>query len=375
MARCLAAVALAWLTATSAAAAERVVLDYTAVGEFIQPNYYTNCGVSVGAFIDGNLATFADMNLNAAFGGPGIGVEGGNDGSFDAGEVLLFEFFDDVTGLPVTATQISYAASVAPGASDGDAVPAELSIEAFGLGSTSLGVEAFSGTGEQSVSGAFGGVPISRLAMTASPDAVWIERIAYLPAPGTVIQVQWTFGGALEAEQIELCGVRLDGSNTLATGEASTPGGAGVAVLGGFGGGQPNRTIDSGETLEVAFAEPANGVSYHRSSLFYVTIVGGDEFDLAAFGDGDVPLGSAHLLTDASDIGVSPLFGNVPLSRFVIETDPDGQDGQQLGSVTFQAPEPGGVVSGLAALACAAGLATRRGTPTTRPRPRSGRPG
>jgi hypothetical protein len=356
MARCLAGWALAWLTATSAVAVERVVLDYTAVGEFVEPFYYGNCGVSAGAFIDAALTTFADMNVNAAFGGPGIGVEGGNDGSFDAGEALLFQFVDDVTGLPVTATEISYAASVAPGVSDGDAVPAELSIEAFGQGNDSLGVEAFSGTGEQSVSAAFGGVPIESLVLTASPDAVRIERIGYLPAPGTAIRVQWTFGGALEAEQLELCGVRLDGSNTLATGEESTPGGPGVGVLGGFGGGQPDRTIDSGETLEVAFAEPASGVSYHRSSFFYVTVVGGDEFDLAAFGAADVPLGSAHLLTDAGDIGVSPLFGNAPLSRFVIETDPDGQDGQQLGSVTFRAAEPSGVAGVLAALASTAML-------------------
>jgi hypothetical protein len=253
---------------------------------------------------------------------------------------------------------------VAPGSTDGDAVPAELLVEAFGPGSVSLGVEAFSGAGERSVSSAFAGAPIERL-VVAAVDSVWIEGIAYTPAPGTSIRVEWPYGGAYEREQIELCGVTLTGSNTLTVGGLGAPGGGGVGVQEGFGGGQPNSTIDSGETLEVALPEPASGVSYHRSSFFYVTVVGGDEFDLEAFDAADASLGSVHLLTDLSDVEVSQLFGNAPISRFVIETDPDGQDGQQLGWVTFQVPEPCAGASLLAALASAAALGRR--APRSRP--------
>ena len=349
MAQCLAGAALVWLAATSGAASARVLLDYTTVGEFSEPFSYYNCGIAVRGS--------AEMNVNASFGGSGIAVDGGNNGSFDGGETLTFQFLDDVAGEQVTATEVSYVASDAPGLSDGDAVSAELSIEAFGPGNVSLGVQAFSGTGEQSVSPAFGGMPIESFVMTASPDAVRIERIAYLPAPSTAITVQWPYGGAYQRAQIDLCGLTLSGSNTLSVGGLGAAGGGGVGVVGGVGGGQPDKTIDTGETLEVAFAEPATGVTYHRSSFFYVTVAGGDEFNLAAFGAGDVSLGSERLLTDASDIGVSQLFGGAPLSRFVIEASPGGTDGQQLGSVSLLVPEPGPAASGFAALASAAGLA------------------
>lgn len=261
MARGLATAVLAWLAATGAAANGRVVLDYTLVGEFSEPFFYNNCGVGVQGS--------NDLNVNAALGGPGIAVEGGNAGSFDGGETLSFRFFDDVAQELVTATQVSYVASVAPGTSDGDAVPAELSIEAFGPGTVSLGVEPFSGTGEQSVSAAFGGAPIESFVMTASPDSVRIERIAYAPAPGTAIEVQWTFGGAYQREVIELCDLTLSGSNTL-------------SVLGLSGGG--------------------------------VGVADGVVFDLVAFGAQDVPLGSVPLTTPSTEVGVSEL-SPAPRSR------------------------------------------------------------
>jgi hypothetical protein len=118
--------------------------------------------------------------------------------------------------------------------------------------------------------------------------------------------------------------------------------------------------IDSGETLEVAFAETATGVAYHQSSNLFVTLVGGVEFDLEAFDAGDASLGTEHLLTDVTDIDVSALFGDVAISRFVIEASPGGTDGQQLGSVTFAVPEAGRVASGLAGLGSAVALARRR---------------
>jgi hypothetical protein len=346
MVRGLAVAALAWLAATPAAA--RVVLDYTTVGEFSEPFTYYNCGIGVRGS--------AQINVNASSGGPGIAVAGGNDGSFDSGETLAFQFWDDVSQVQVTATDVSYVASVAPGPSDGDAVPAELSIEAFGQGNVSLGVQAFSGTSEQSISAAFGGAPIESFVMTASPDSARIERIAYAPAPGTAITVQWANAGAYQGGQIETCGLTLSGSNTLNVGGLGAPGGGGVGVVGGTGGGQPDQTIDTGETLEVAFAEPASAVAYHMSSSFYVTVAGGVAFDLAAFGAQDVPLGTVHLKTELTSVDVSPLFSDTPLSRFVIESSPGGSDGQQLGSVSF-VPEPARAAGELAALACALGLA------------------
>jgi hypothetical protein len=214
--------------------------------------------------------------------------------------------------------------------------------------------------GERSISAAFGGEAIESFVMSAI-DPVRIEGIAYEPAPGMGILVQWTNGGAYQGAQFALCGVTLTGSNTLTVGGIVAPvAGGGVGVLGGLAGGQPNRTIDTGETLEVAFAEPATGVAYHRSSFFFLNVAGGDEFDLEAFDAADVSLGSEHLLTDSSDIDVSAPFGNEALSRFVIETDPDGQDGQQFGSVSFQVPEPGSLASGFAGLGSAAGLARFR---------------
>lgn len=348
VARRLAGAALVWLAATATPASGRVVLDYTTVGEFSEPFSYYNCGIGVQGS--------AEMNVNASFGGPGIAVDGGDNGSFDGGETLTFQFLDVVAG-QVTASDVSYVVSDVPELSDGDAVPAELSIEAFGSGHVSLGVHAFSGTGEQSVSAAFGGMPIESFVMTASADAIRIERIAYVPAPGTAMTVEWTYGGAYQGQQLELCGVTLLGSNTLTVGGLSDPGSGGVGVEGGVGGNQPDRTIDTGETLQVAFAQPVAGVVYHRSSFFYLTVAGGDAFDLVAFGAGDESLGSEHLVTDASDIDVAQLFGAVPLARFAIETSPGGTDGQQLGSVSFLVPEPGRTASGLTALASAAGLA------------------
>lgn len=348
VARFLPAAALAWLGATASAASSRVVLDYTSVGEFSERFTYSNCGVGVRGS--------DDMNVNAASGGPGIAVAGNEAGSFDGGETLTFEFWDDVADERVTATEVAYVASVAPGTSDGDAVPAELSIEAFGPGNVSLGVHAFSGTSEQSVSVAFGGAPIESFVMTASPDSVRIERVAYAPAPGTAIRVQWTNGGTYEREQIELCGLTLTGSNTLSVGGIGAPGGQGVGVVGGLGGTQPDGTIDTGETLEVAFTEPATQVAYHMSSFFFVTIVGFVEFDVAAFDAQDAPLGSVHIQTAVGDVAVSDSFAGDPLSRFVIEASPGGSDGQQVGFVSFLVPEPGGGASGLAALALVAAL-------------------
>lgn len=346
MARRLIAAGLAWLAASAAAANTRIVLDYTAVGDFSEPFSYYNCGVGVRGS--------DDLNVNAAFGGPGIAVEGGNDGSFDAGETLDFNFLDDVADQLVTATEVSYVASVAPGTSDGDVVPAELSIEAFGAGNVSLGTQPFSGTGEQSVSAAFGDEPIERLLVTASPDSVRIERIAYTVAPGTGIRVNWVYGGAYQAEQLDLCGVTLVGSNTLSV-EGHFAGG--VGVVGGFGGGQPDTTIDTGETLEVAFAEPRSDVAFHMSSYFYVTIEGGVEFDIEAFDAQDLSVGSVNLKTDVSDVPVSDSFGGATLSRFVIESSPGGDDGLQVGFVSFLVPEPGVAVGGLAALGTVAGIA------------------
>lgn len=348
VARALSAAAVAWLAAGAGAASGRVVLDYTTVGEFRQPFSYENCGVAVRGS--------AEINVNSSLGGPGIAVAGGNDESFDSGETLRFSF-GDASGQAVTATDISYVASVAPGPSDGDAVPAEISIEAFGPGNVSLGVQAFSGTDEVSVSAAFGGMPIESFVMTASPDSVRIERVAYQPVPGTTIAVQWTFGGAYQRDPIELCGVTLSGSNTLNVGGLGAAGGSGVGVIGGNGGGQPNQTIDTGETLTVAFAELETEVAFHMSSFFFVTAAGGVEFDLAAFGAQDVSLGTVHLKTDVGDVDVSGSFAGAALSRFVIESSPGGMDGEQLGSVSFRVPEPGGTASGLAALASVAALA------------------
>jgi len=356
----LAGLTLAWLVATPAAAVERVVLDYTLVGEFDRPFAYSNCGVSVRAYADATRTVSTGMRLNAASAGPGIAVEGNSADALDEGEALDVLFLDDREGEPVGAREITYVAAEAPGVSDGDAVPAEIAVEAFGPGSVSLGVQVLSGAGERSVSAAFGGAAIENLILEAI-DPVRITGLAFTPPPRTTIQVQWERAGAFEREQIELCGVTLTGSNTLATGEETTPGGSGVGVLGGFGGGQPDRTIDSGETLEVAFAELASGIVYRRSTFFYRTIVGGDEFDVAAFGEGDAPLGSTHLLTDEFEVPVSQLFGEVPISRFVIETDAAGQDGQQLGGVYLEAPEPGGVAGALAALGATAALARLAG--------------
>ena len=359
VARLLPAAAVACLLAGAGGADASILLDYTKVGEFTQPFAYSNCGVSVRAFADATLNTSADMNVNAASGGPGIAVAGHEDFSFDGGEALDFEFWDDVADERSSATDVSYVASVAPGTSDGDAVPAELSIEAFGVGGGSLGAQAFSGAGERSISAAFGGAAIERFVMTAI-DPVRIERVAYAPAADTGITVQWTNGGAFESEQIELCGVSLDGSDTLTVGGPDSPGGQGVGVMGGFGGTQPDRTIESGETLEVAFAEPATGVAYHMSSFFFPTIVGFLAFDLAAFDAQDAPLAPVQVQTDVGDMDVSGLFGDVALSRFVIEASADGQDGQQFGSVSFQVPEPGSLASGLAGLGSIAALARLR---------------
>ncbi|HSD28301.1 MAG TPA: hypothetical protein VLL75_13450 [Vicinamibacteria bacterium] len=348
VARLLPAATLAWL-AGAAPAGARVGLDYTSVGEFSEPFSYNNCGVSVRGS--------GDLNVNAASGGPGIAVADHDAGSFDGGETLTFEFWDDVADERVAATEVSYVASVAPGPSDGDAVPAELSIEAFGPGNVSLGTQAFSGTSEQSVSAAFGGAPIESFVMTASPDSVRIERVAYAPAPGTAISVRWTNGGAYEREQIELCGLTLTGSDTLSVGGLGA-GGGGVGVVGGSVSSDPDHVIDSGETLEVAFPEPTRQVAYHMSRLDFLTIVGFVEFDLDAFGAQDAPLGSAQIQTGVGDVGVSDLFPGDPISRFVIEASPPGTgDGQQVGFVSFLVPEPGSGASGLAALACVAALA------------------
>lgn len=54
------------------------------------------------------------------------------DGAFDGGETLTLEFWDDVAGEQVTATEISCVAVDVPGISDGDAIPAEISIAALG---------------------------------------------------------------------------------------------------------------------------------------------------------------------------------------------------------------------------------------------------
>jgi hypothetical protein len=357
VARLLPAVAVACLLAGADGADASVVLDYTTVGDFTQPFSYNNCGVSVRAFADATLTTSADMNVNAASGGPGIAVDGHDALSFDGGEALQFLFFDAVADELVGATAISYVVSEAPGTTDGDAVPAELSIEAFGPGGGSLGVEELSGVGERSISAAFGGEAIESFVMSAI-DPVRIEGIAYEPPPGMALTVQWSFGGSYEREQVELCGVSLDGSNTLTVGGLAN--GDGVGVKGGFAGSQPDTLIDSGETLEVGFAEPATEVAYHQSSNLFVTLVGGVVFDLEAFDAGNVSLGTEHLLTDSPDIDLSALFGGEALSRFVIGASPEGQDGQQLGSVTFVIPEAGGVASGIAGLASAVAIARRR---------------
>src|SRR5262249_14597479 len=155
---------------------------------------------------------------------------------------------------------------------------------------------------------------------------------AFTPLPGTGISVGWAYGGAYQRDQIDLCGLALTGSNTLYVGGLGAAGGGGVGVVGGFGGGQPNQTIDTGETLTVALPEAEGEVAVHMSSLFYVTVNGGAEFDIAAFGAQDAPLGTVHIKTDQGDVDVSGSFGGARISRFTIESSPGGSDGEQLGS-------------------------------------------
>jgi hypothetical protein len=190
---------------------------------------------------------------------------------------------------------------------------------------------------------------------------VRIEHVRYDRAPDAAITVQWANGAADQGQQLERCGVTLSGSNTLSVGGVGAPGGGGVGVVGGVGGGQPDRTIDNGETLDVAFAEPAIGVAYQMSSNFYVTVAGGVEFDLDAFGSGDVAdVGSAHIKTDQLGVDLSDFFDDAPLSGFEIVSSAGGSDGQQLGSVTWRLPEPGYAASGFATVATLACLVRRR---------------
>ena len=334
--------------AGAAPAGARIVLDYTSVGTFSEQFFYNNCGIS---------ARGSDqMNVNPAA-GPGIGVQGGDDSSLDGGETLAFQFTDDLLGQPATATDVSYVASAASGGGS-----AAISIEAFDSANASLGTQPFSGTSELSISSAFGGAPIQRLVVTANADPVRIEQIAYTPAPGTGISVGWAYGGAYQRDEIDLCGVALTGSNTLYVGGLGAAGGGGVGVVGGIGGGQPNQTIDTGETLTVSLPEAETDVALHLSSNFYLTVDGGAAFDVAALGAQGVSLGTAHVKTDQLDVDVSGLFSDAPIGSFTIESSPGGSDGEQLGSVTFRVPEPDGTASALAAAASMSlvGLAQRR---------------
>jgi hypothetical protein len=173
-------------------------------------------------------------------------------------------------------------------------------------------------------------------------------------ASGRVLLDFTTLGEFSEPFTYSNCGVAVRGSAQINMNPAS--GGPGLAVAGGEDG-----SFDSGETLDVAFAEPAIGVAYQMSSNFYVTVAGGVEFDLDAFGSGDVAdVGSAHIETDQPGVDLSDFFDDAPLSGFEIVSSAGGSDGQQLGSVTWRLPEPGYAASGFATVATLACLVRRR---------------
>ena len=315
--------------------------DFTRLGDFsVAGNgLYSNCGVTV--------RNAAETGPDLLFSSSGIAIAGGDPAALDGGESVSLLFIGDSVGTR-TVTQLSYRVAAV---GDGDATAAELTLEAFDADDTSLGEVAFSGEGEHSISAAFGNAPIGRVTITSGDDPVVVQNIRYAFPSDTLITASLFDLGTFQTDAVfELCGVSFSGSNRLHFNHQN-----GVGVAGGLDPPDGDMYVDSGETLQIALAQPVPTVSYDiGGSLSDGNPV---DFGVEAFDANGGSLGTTLVSSHTFSVVVSDLFPGQLISRFVIHSDPDGHFAQAPLQITFPAPEPGtdaaagGVLIALGAIA------------------------
>ena len=157
-----------------------VTIDYTALGTFDAPTV-----VQQGVTVSGS----ANVNVAAA---TGLGILGGSDSTqIDTNEFIEFAFTQ-----AGSATTISY--SVQSVTDTNNAVLAERTLEAFGIGGTSLGTVSQNHF-DSAVSSLFGNQPIERFRLTSpGVDSFRVSHLTFTPAatpiPGPTTMLLFGFG-------------------------------------------------------------------------------------------------------------------------------------------------------------------------------------
>lgn len=148
---------------------------------------------------------------------------------------------------------------------------------------------------------------LRRLTAGRSPMSALCLLLMISSLPGSASAARWALNqnDALGAT-FKNCGIEVSGSALI---KNSDGGGGPFGIVGGFS----DSLIDSGESVEFVFDEPAFGVRYE-------TMLGepsGSTF-IQAFGPGDVSLGARTASNNTGTYSVSELFDGQPIERFTL---------------------------------------------------------
>ena len=279
-----------------------------------------------------------------SFGPLGLGVSspaGGLSADLDGSEKLTF--FLSTIGT-VGVTQLSYRVESA-GNQNGTGPPGEAFLRARGAGDVDLGIRAVSGVGTIDVSALYGGVPISRIDITAAGDAQRIDRLTFTAAPEVASTLLSLKGfGVVQAPEYEICDLLISGSHDIRLSAV------GLSVASADPPSLLDSVIEGSESVRFDFATPFTNVLYGNESVVDTNTIGvlAESF-VEAYGASGASLGIVAVAGEGSH-DVAVLFGGVPISAFRVIANGDGQRIREL----LYGPEPGALGLGLAALAALA---------------------
>jgi hypothetical protein len=282
-----------------------------------------------------------------SFGPLGLGVSspsGGLSAYLDGSENLTF-FFSTVDQVGVTG--VTYRVQSA-GNQNGTGPPGEAFLEARGASNVDLGIRSVSGIGTIDVSALYGGVPITRIEITAAGDSQRVDRLGFTVAPEAAFSIVSLQGfPVLQVVEYDICDLFLSGSHPIRL----APVGLGVASA------NPpsllDSTIEGAEFVRFDFATPFTEVGYTNEAVADGNANGTlAESFVEAFGPTGASLGIVGVSGEGQQV-VSELFGS-PISAFRVIANADSQ---RILTVIY-GPEPDALVVGVAALA-ALGLAAR----------------
>ena len=328
------------LAASAPSAAAVVDLELDSLG-----TYTTDLFAACAA---GSITETANALLS--FGPLGLGVSspsGSLSAYLDGSEKLTF-FFSTLGMAGVS--QLSYRVQAA-GNQNGTGPHGEAFLAARGAGNVDLGVRAVSGIGTIDVSALYGGVPITRIDITAAGDAQRIDRLTFTIAPEAAVNLVSLRGfGTVQAIEYDVCDLLISGSHDIRLAAV----GLGVASA------DPPSLLDSvlegSEFARFEFATSFTSVTYVNESVIDDDSDGilAESF-VEAYGASGGSLGIVPV-SGEGEHDVSDLFGGAAVSAFRVIADGDGQ---RIVGIAYS-PEPGALALGLTACMALAFVARRR---------------